>query len=238
MVESEICIRERGAAMLVHPAYQGRVTANWFDPAYWGPSARPVSSGGRGGAWFLQADEDKLVLRQYRRGGWMAKVSQNSYGYIRESEVRSFAEFRLLSQLIGLGLPVPRPVAAWYRKLSPIQYRAAIIIEELEGTTPLAELLEAMGSQAWASLGTTVRKFHDAGVMHADLNCFNVLVRDDKFFLIDFDKGAIKSANSAAGWKDQNLSRLHRSLVKVSGGEPLFLRQGWQSFLDGYGQSS
>ncbi|MDK8466027.1 3-deoxy-D-manno-octulosonic acid kinase [Marinobacter sp. SS13-12] len=238
MVESEICIREEGGAMLVHTDYQGRVSPHWFEPAYWGQNARPVSSGGRGGAWFLQAGEDKLVLREYRRGGLMAKVSRSSYGYTCESEVRSFAEFRLLNQLVSLGLPVPRPVAAWYRKLSPIRYKAAIIIEQLVGTTPLAELLQTMDRQAWASLGRTVRKFHDAGVLHADLNCFNILVRGVEFFLIDFDKGAIKPASSTSGWKDQNLSRLHRSLVKVSGGESLLLRQGWQSFLAGYGQSS
>lgn len=224
--------------MLVHPDYRGRITAHWFDPAYWGQSARPVSSGGRGGAWFLLAGEDRLVLREYRRGGLMAKVSQSSYGYTCESEVRSFAEFRLLKQLVYLALPVPRPVAAWYQKLSPIQYRAAIIIEQLENTTPLADLLETLDNQAWFLLGETIRQFHDSGVMHADLNCFNILVRDDHFFLIDFDKGAIKPANSASGWKDQNLARLHRSLVKVSGGEPLFPQQGWQSFLAGYSQAS
>jgi 3-deoxy-D-manno-octulosonic acid kinase len=237
MAESEICLRENDSRLLVHPDYQDEVTGAWFDPEYWGDRACPVSSGGRGGAWFISSGDHRLVLREYRRGGLMAKVSRNTYVFTGESSVRSFAEFRLLNQLIFLGLPVPRPVAASYRRLSPIRYRAAIIIEQIEGATPLAELLQAMDDEAWESLGRTVRKFHDAGVMHADLNCFNVLVRDDKFFLIDFDKGAIKPASSVTGWKDHNLSRLHRSLVKVSSGESLFLQQGWQSFLAGYGQS-
>lgn len=224
--------------MLIHPDYEGRITENWFNAASWGDQARPVSSGGRGGAWFLQAGEDRLVLREYRRGGLVAKVSSAAYLYTRESQVRSFAEFRLLNHLVSLGLPVPRPVAAWYRKISPIQYRAAIIIEKLEGTTPLADLITTLNSESWAALGATIRRFHDAGVRHADLNCFNVLVRGGEFFLIDFDRGIIRQQASRPGWKSQNLSRLHRSLVKVNAGESDSLDQCWQEFLAGYRRSS
>ncbi|WP_339753113.1 3-deoxy-D-manno-octulosonic acid kinase [uncultured Marinobacter sp.] len=232
MVESEICSREEGSAMLVHPDYRGRVTADWFNADYWGDKARPVSSGGRGGAWFVRAGDDRLVLREYRRGGLMARVAQHTYAYMGESEVRSFAEFRLLNMLMTLGLPVPRPVAAWYRKLSQVQYRAAIMIEQLEDTVPLAELILRLDSQAWESLGTTIRRFHDAGVMHADLNCFNVLVRSGEYFLIDFDKGRLMKDGTPARWKKASLERFSRSLVKVAGAQ--VREQVWVSFLNGY----
>ena len=217
MVESEICIRERASAMLIHPDYEGRVTQDWFNAATWGDQARPVSSGGRGGAWFLQAGEDKLVLREYRRGGLVAKFARYAYAFTREADVRSFAEFRLLNAMLSKGLPVPRPVAAWYRKLSPIQYRAAIIIERLENTSPLADLIAELDGDAWESIGETIRRFHDAGVMHADLNCFNVLVRGDEYFLIDFDKSRLTADSAPARWKEANLDRFSRSLVKVAG---------------------
>lgn len=234
MVESEICVREKASAMLIHPDYEHRVTESWFTAASWGDKARPVSSGGRGGAWFLQAGENNLVLREYRRGGLVAKISSRAYLYTCESEVRSFAEFRLLSRLVALGLPVPCPVAAWYRKLSPIQYRAAIIMEQLEEATPLAELFQELTRDEWSELGVTIRQFHDADVRHADLNCFNILARRGGYFLIDFDKGSIRPPGSNSGWKKQNLSRLYRSLVKVSAGENASLDRGWQAFLDGY----
>ena len=232
MVESEICIRESGSAMLIHPDYRGRVTADWFDAGFWGEKARPVSSGGRGGAWFVRAGDDRLVLREYRRGGLMARVAQHAYAYVRESDVRSFAEFRLLNQLVTLGLSVPRPVAAWYRKFSPVQYWAAIMIEQLEDTVPLAELVLRLDSQAWESLGTTIRRFHDAGVMHADLNCFNVLVRSGEYFLIDFDKSRLMKNSASARWKAANLDRFSRSLAKVAGEQ--VREQVWDSFLNGY----
>ncbi|WP_296933389.1 3-deoxy-D-manno-octulosonic acid kinase [uncultured Marinobacter sp.] len=232
MVESEICIRERASAMLIHPDYEGRVTEDWFNAAAWGDNARPVSSGGRGGAWFLRAGENRLVLREYRRGGLMAKFARYAYAFTREADVRSFAEFRLLNKLVNQGLPVPRPVAAWYRKLSPIQYRAAIIIERLENTLPLADLISQLNGEAWASIGETVRRFHDAGVMHADLNCFNVLVRGDEYFLIDFDKSRLITSKAPARWKEANLDRFSRSLVKVGGEEAR--AKVWSYFMNGY----
>ncbi|WP_136631259.1 3-deoxy-D-manno-octulosonic acid kinase [Marinobacter salsuginis] len=232
MVESEICIRERASAMLIHPDYEGRVTQDWFNAATWGDQARPVSSGGRGGAWFLQAGEDKLVLREYRRGGLVAKFARYAYAFTREADVRSFAEFRLLNAMLSKGLPVPRPVAAWYRKLSPIQYRAAIIIERLENTSPLADLIAELDGDAWESIGETIRRFHDAGVMHADLNCFNVLVRDEEFFLIDFDKSRLTADSAPARWKEANLDRFSRSLVKVAGEHAR--AKVWSYFMNGY----
>lgn len=232
MVESEICIRERASAMLIHPDYEGRVTQDWFNAATWGDQARPVSSGGRGGAWFLQAGEDKLVLREYRRGGLVAKFARYAYAFTREADVRSFAEFRLLNAMISKGLPVPRPVAAWYRKLSPIQYRAAIIIERLENTSPLADLIAELDGDAWESIGETIRRFHDAGVMHADLNCFNVLVRDEEYFLIDFDKSRLTADSAPARWKEANLDRFSRSLVKVAGEHTR--AKVWSYFMNGY----
>ncbi|WP_418141382.1 3-deoxy-D-manno-octulosonic acid kinase [Marinobacter sp. MA] len=232
MVESEICIRERASAMLIHPDYEGRVTQDWFNAATWGDQARPVSSGGRGGAWFLQAGEDKLVLREYRRGGLVAKFARYAYAFTREADVRSFAEFRLLNAMLSKGLPVPRPVAAWYRKLSPIQYRAAIIIERLENTSPLADLIAELDGDAWESIGETIRRFHDAGVMHADLNCFNVLVRDEEYFLIDFDKSRLTADSAPARWKEANLDRFSRSLVKVAGEHTR--AKVWSYFMNGY----
>lgn len=235
MAESEICLRENGSWLLVHPNYRDEVTDAWFNPTYWADRACPVSSGGRGGAWFIAAGSHKVVLREYRRGGLMARVSEDSYVFTRESAVRSFAEFRLLNRLVGMGLPVPPPVAAWYRKTSVLKYRAAIIIEKLENTTPLADLIGSLDVGAWQVLGGTVRRFHDAGVYHADLNCFNVLVRDGEFFLIDFDKGRIVKGSASARWKTANLNRFSRSLRKIAGEA---VQAGvWESFMCGYNGS-
>lgn len=235
MAESEICLREEGSVLLVHPDYEGQVTVDWFRPEFWGAKAQPVSSGGRGGAWFIDTGAGRVVLREYRRGGLVARISEQNYVFSREQDVRSVAEFRLLNQLVNMGLPVPRPVAAWYRKVPTFQYRAAIIIERLDGTTPLAELIPILDPSDWQVIGRTVRRFHDAGVRHADLNCFNVLVRDGTCFLIDFDKGRIMPRQAPEKWKASNLERFARSIRKVAGESAL--ARVWDSFLNGYNGS-
>ena len=49
----------------------------WFLPTKWGERARPVDSGGRGGAWFVDAPFGPSLLRLYLRGGWAARVSRD-----------------------------------------------------------------------------------------------------------------------------------------------------------------
>lgn len=235
MVESEICERAKGSAWLIHPDYQGRVTRDWFDPDFWKSAAQPVSSGGRGGAWFINADDCRLVLREYRRGGLAARLAEKAYAFTREQSVRSFSEFRLLNRLEAMGLPVPRAVAAWYRKLSPLHYQAAIIIERLDDTVPLAELIDDLHDSGWYRLGQIIRRFHDAGVRHADLNCFNVLVRDEHFYLIDFDKGEVMSPGTSPSWKHANLERFARSLRKVA--SETAQQRVWKPFKNGYNGS-
>lgn len=235
MAGSEICRRKNGSVLLIHPDYERQVSLDWFRPDYWGDKAQPVSSGGRGAAWFIDTGDGPVVLRKYRRGGFVARLSEKDYTFTRERDVRSVSEFRLLSRLFAMGLPVPRPVAAWYRKTSPLLYRAAIIVERLEGTTPLADLIPDLEARDWYALGKTIRRFHDAGVRHADLNCFNVLVRDGAYYLIDFDKGRIMSDRSPVSWKNSNLERFARSIRKVAGES--MLNRVWGPFMDGYNGS-
>ena len=80
-----------------------------------------------------------------------------------------------------------------------------------------------------------IRQFHDAGVFHADLNCFNVLVRADGDYLIDFDKCKLLARGLPENWKTGNLNRLARSLMKVAGES--FVHRVWPRLLTGYQRS-
>jgi 3-deoxy-D-manno-octulosonic acid kinase len=81
---------------------------------------------------------------------------------------------------------------------------------------PLADLV-AQGSRdtvLWRRTGAAIRKFHDAGVIHADLNARNILVGDDKdIYLVDFDRARLNVGDTGAF--RANLVRLRRSLEKV-----------------------
>ena len=186
----------------------------WFDPAHWGDAAQAVGEGGRGGAWFLQTGAGDAVLRHYLRGGWMASLSRDGHLWRGIQRVRSFSEFRLLRQLRAKKLPVPLPYAAWYRR-EGMHYRAAILLQRLQDVHAFATLA-ADGTAPWGPAGELVARFHRAGLDHADLNAHNILFDGaGRGWMIDFDRSRLRIP--ATGWREANLRRLHRSLLKRRG---------------------
>jgi hypothetical protein len=112
-------------------------------------------------------------------------------------------------------LPVPVPVAAGYQR-DALGYVAGILTERLPQTHSLAEFMEAgaLDDTHWAAIGRTLRRFHDAGVHHADLAAGNILLDDrDAVWLIDFDRGRIRRPGA---WRMTVLARLGRSLAKLA----------------------
>ena len=187
-----------------------------FSPQSWGDRARPVEQGGRGGAWFVDAPFGHSVLRQYLRGGMAACVSRDLYVWKGADRTRSFAEFRLMRELIKRKLPVPRPLAACYLRQG-MGYRAALLMERLENVRSLADHAQVAGRGApWEATGQLIARFHRAGLDHADLNAHNILFdASGHGWLIDFDRSMLRIP--ATRWRERNLERLHRSLVKLRG---------------------
>ncbi|MDO5506341.1 MAG: 3-deoxy-D-manno-octulosonic acid kinase [Pseudoxanthomonas suwonensis] len=187
----------------------------WFDPAAWGEAARPVAEGGRGAAWYVDAPFGAALLRHYRRGGLAAKISRDRYVWRGEAQVRSVAEWQLTRSLFDAGLPVARPLAAFYAREGRF-YRAAILLQRLHDVRPLAALASD-GVAPWAATGDLVARFHRAGLDHADLNAHNILFdRQGQGWLIDFDRSRLRRPSRA--WREANLARLLRSLQKLRGG--------------------
>ncbi|MCC8362066.1 3-deoxy-D-manno-octulosonic acid kinase [Lysobacter sp. A6] len=188
----------------------------WFDPQHWGSHARPVSTGGRGAAWFVDAPFGDAVLRHYLRGGLVARISHDRHLWRGNDRVRSFAEFRLLRALRAKQLPVPAPIAAYYVRKGH-RYRAAILIERIDHVHSLGHLATRIGETApWDAAGRLIARFHRAGLDHADLNAHNLLFDDaGNGWMIDFDRSALRIP--ATRWRENNLARLKRSLVKLRG---------------------
>jgi len=188
----------------------------WFEPRYWRERDRICGTApGRGSATFVQADNATWVLRHYHRGGFMARFIDDFYVWHGLNASRAFHEWRLLAELFATGLPVPRPIAARvYRR--GVYYTADILTVYIENTRSIDAMLHAgedLGDR-WQSIGQTIRRFHDHGVRHSDLNVRNILLDDsDRVFLVDFDKGRVRGPGS---WKAANLKRLQRSLRKTA----------------------
>ena len=187
-----------------------------FDPGHWSAQgALTEQSGGRGSIQFIDADDDRWVMRRYLRGGMAARIARDRYLFIGEERTRSFHELRLLAALRARDLPVPAPIAARYVR-DVITYRAELITERLPGACSLSEMLASgrMDDARWAAIGRCLRHFHDAGVQHADLNAHNIMLGQNReVWLLDFDRGRLRHPG---GWRERTLERLARSLAKIT----------------------
>jgi 3-deoxy-D-manno-octulosonic acid kinase len=227
-------------AMLYDGSRVGNLSAAWFDLKHWQERGEVEGVAcGRGTCHFIRADNRRFVLRHYRRGGLAARFSPDRYLWRNEDDTRPFAEWQLTYRLHRAGLPVPAPLGARYQ-LDGATYTGDIITEHLNTVGTLAECLAtgALSFLTWIGIGRCIRRFHDLGVCHADLNAHNLLLNEDgKVFMIDFDRCQLRRGGL---WRDGNLVRLRRSLEKVTYGMPRdrFGEADWHGLLDGYRESS
>jgi 3-deoxy-D-manno-octulosonic acid kinase len=228
-----------GGRMLYDTQRTGNFSSDFFDPDYWRKhDAIEGSAKGRGTTWFIRAGDGHFVLRHYRRGGLIAKFSKDRYWWRSEGETRSFAEWFLTYHLHRAGLPVPAPVAARYRR-DGLFYTADLITQRIDRSESLAQrLLQGpLSLTQWIAIGRCLRRFHDAGVCHADLNAHNILLTPEQVYLIDFDRGTLRKRG---WWADTTLVRLYRSLEKVTllAAPESFSDEDWHSLLAGYRESA
>ena len=210
--------------------------AEIFTVEYW--AARNALQGGaigRGSAWFIDAPFGPAVLRQYLRGGWAAKLSRSAYFFSTVESSRPFREFNVLVSLHELGLPVPRPLAALCEHRGVIS-SGALMTARIEGAQTLADLLPGDNTtvELWADVGRCIRRFHRAGVWHADLNARNILLdAENRVYLIDFDRARLTPEKAVKG--ENNLARLKRSLERFwPASQAAKLDSAWESLMGAY----
>lgn len=188
---------------------------------------------GRTRVAFIEVPSGQWALRHYRRGGLYGRVVSDRYLWTGADRTRCWREWRMLARLHELGLPVPRPVAAaWRRTLW--WYRADLVTVRIPEALPLSSRLAAGDEVDWAALGSMLWRFHEAGANHADLNAHNILLdASGSPWLLDFDKARFCPPGA---WREGNLARLERSLHKIARepGAPPFAAAGWEALLAGY----
>jgi len=170
-------------------------------------------AGGRGTVRYFVGDGVCWVLRRYLRGGLAARFARDRFLWLGEERTRSFRELRLLAELMRRGLPVPPPVAARYRR-GFASYRAELMTVLLPGVESLTAMLESgrMDEARWAAVGQCLRRFHDVGVQHADLNSDNIMLDGGGgIWVLDFDRGRLRDPGA---WRERVLDRLARSIAK------------------------
>ena len=200
----------------------------------------PIATG-RGSAWFVDYQSMHWVLRRYLRGGMVARWNRQHYLGWRRAKSRAWREWALLQQLHSEGFPVPQPVAAsvcWPLGRVVGIYTTAILLQRLPDVVTLAAHIKhsPLAPPLWQAVGQCIRRFHDRGVYHADLNADNILLqKSGHIYLIDFDRGELRAAGP---WQQANLQRLKRSLLKLKGLNSTFYfcEEDWQLLLAGYAE--
>lgn len=192
---------------------------------------------GRGQVDIFSHLERTLVLRHYHRGGLMRRLSKDRYLWQGLHRSRPWQEFEVLSKLADIGLPAPIPYACCVSRRG-LTYSGSLITHYIPDSVTLAEKLcvEEVPDAQWYSLGACIRRFHDAGLSHSDLNANNILLTaDGRIHLIDFDKACFKSGQGKA-WKAASLRRLQRSIMKswTSADIFFFSPASWAQLESGY----
>ena len=220
----------------------GQISDAEFIAAHW-PISSPVTAGlrssGRGNTLIVKGNQGEFVLRHFIRGGLIGRLVSDSYFWLGEEATRVFREWRLLSKLVTMDLPVPQPAAARYIR-SGLIYKADLLTVLIPDVIPLSDRIAARPctKEFWQKLGENIASFHKAGVFHADLNAYNIQIdKEDKLWLLDFDRGKLCLPGS---WQQENLVRLHRSLQKIKYLDPelYYSKVSWEQFLDGYFNTS
>ncbi|AEF55154.1 3-deoxy-D-manno-octulosonic acid kinase [Marinomonas posidonica] len=213
------------------------INQDWFNTDYWQQQNAIDGTGtGRGDVWFIKHQDGQFVLRRYRRGGLMAKLTQRHFIYTGVKQSRPWLELSLLERMRQLGLPVPQPIAGRC-KVEKGFYQADLITATIANAVDLFDLIKQQHNARlnWHNIGHTIRRFHDNGIDHTDLNCHNIMIdADNKVWLIDFDK--CQQRTPRPSWMKNNLDRLKRSFDKETQKHPTFsvTDAQWTALLEGY----
>ena len=206
-----------------------------FQPEFWQTqNAITGQERGRGTTWFVRHGEKELVLRHYLRGGFVARFNKDNYWFRGWPQCRSINEFTTLHAAHQLGLPVPRPVAAYARR-SGLLYQADILLERIPHARDLIRVLQqAQDEDFYHRLGQCIARLHKARIYHPDLNIKNIMVdAEGKFWLIDFDRAVVQEGQLTQ--EAEVLARLKRSFNKEVGRHGIQWREeNWEEMMLGY----
>ncbi|WP_084360858.1 3-deoxy-D-manno-octulosonic acid kinase [Hydrogenophaga palleronii] len=227
---------DAGQSAWYDPARLPEVSARTFDPAAQRGGTALATGSGRGQALRIGDGAQGQVLRHYRRGGLVARLSDDLFWRAPAHRSRAMQEFSLLRLMRSWQLPVPEPVAASHRPVGALFYRADIVVGLIPDSSNVVQWLQRrpLEPAEWQALGRAIRQLHDRQVFHADLNAHNLLLdAQGQAWVVDFDKCDVRPRE---GWKQANLDRLQRSLRKEAGRvSPYHWREtDWDTLLAGY----
>lgn len=161
-----------------------------------------------------------LVLRHYRHGGLFGGLA----GSLFWGPDRPLQELRVTARAEASGAPVPHVMCLVLWPVAGPLWSAVIGTRE---ERPARDLLRALLdgsekgelSELTRRVGAAIRKLHDAGVEHGDLQLRNILVAADaptRIVVVDLDRAVFHRYGLVpVSRRARNLGRLARSAVKA-----------------------
>lgn len=209
MLEGFVEIRQGGRTAWVREPWSACIAGALLD----GAGCTGAGSGGRGELLEFPCASGMGIIRHYRRGG----LVRHFLGDLYLLDNRAIKELALHWELFQAGLSVPEPLGASWQRTGPF-VRGWIATRRVDAMELGAFLRTAPPEEAvrrCMECGHLVRRMHNLGVDHPDLQLGNILVASDTEYLIDFDK-AVRIHLLPLKARERNLRRLRRSFLKHS----------------------
>lgn len=161
----------------------------------------------------------RVLVRPYAHGGVLGKIRGRKFS----SMARAFNELIVSARAESLGLPVPKMAGFTALKLRSGKWHLKAWILLIPEAKDLPSYFEENSpgepgkTEIMSAVAKAVRKCHDAGLVHPDLNCRNVIITTnrDRYLahLVDLDKAHFVRRMHTSTRLGQ-LCRLYRSLAK------------------------
>jgi 3-deoxy-D-manno-octulosonic acid kinase len=212
-------IRSQQGFLIVHERLRDAFTEGGFtDAAAWLArlSSTPGQSG-RGASAVVQLGGASLRIKQLRRGGLAAGVHGERF-----HDRRRLLDNLELPLVVGeRGIPTAAPRALLIESTLGAGFRGWLATEELSGMYDAADLVRRDPQRAdrrWLPAMSLVRRMHDAGIEHRDLNLGNLMIADEaerQPAIVDFDRARLHAGPLSFRLRQKALRRLERSYVKI-----------------------
>ncbi len=191
------------------------------DPAVRQAFFARASRRGRGSTPIVPVSPElRVVLRRYQHGGTLAGLT----GSRLLGPSRALKELEVTARAESYGAPVPHVLClVLWPVLGPL-WSALIGTREESQVQDLHEVmvtLEDAGARrrVLREVGSAIRRLHEAGVEHRDLQLRNILVGlgpPPRIVLVDLDRARFHPRGTmSSGRRASNLGRLARSAVKT-----------------------
>jgi 3-deoxy-D-manno-octulosonic acid kinase len=213
-----------------------------YDAAAKDPASEHME--GRRRVYFLPVgDNRRWVIRRLHHGGVLAGLTRDLFW--RGGTPRPLNELLLAAALRTEGINTPSVVAACVYPRGCF-YRGEVAREEIRHAVDLARFLfdpqrqDSLRRAALHATGVLVRRLHDVGIHHPDLNLRNILVSYERDALqthvIDLEKCRRRPRLSSRE-RHRMLARLRHSARRFAAYSGIRLAAAdWEEFQRGYGE--